>query len=110
MPIGDLEEGETKSRFERRMRALCRRHRFPKPEVNAMVGPYEVDFVWREQGLIVEADSWEHHRNRAAFEADRARDAELALMGFRVVRFTWRRLRDRPDEVAATIRALLGAL
>lgn len=45
MPIGDLEEGETKSRFERRMRALCRRHRFPKPEVNAMVGPYEVDFV-----------------------------------------------------------------
>ncbi len=91
------------------MLALCRRHRLPKPEVNARVGPFLVDFLWRVQRLIVEADSFEHHRDRAAFEADRARDAELALIGYRVVRFTWRRVRDDPAGVAATIRRLLRA-
>jgi very-short-patch-repair endonuclease len=110
LPIGDLAPTEpTRSRFERRMLALCHRHRLLKPEVNARVGPFLVDFFWREARLIVEADSFEHHRDRAAFEADRARDAQLALMGYRVVRFTWRRVRDDPAGVATTIRGLLGA-
>jgi very-short-patch-repair endonuclease len=110
LPIGDVRATEpTRSRFERRMLALCRRHRLPKPEVNARVGPYLVDFAWCEAGLIVEADSFEHHRSRAAFEADRARDAELRLRGYTVVRFTWRQLTGEPEWVAGTIRALLGA-
>ncbi len=67
LPIGDVRATEpTRRRFERRMLALCRRHRLPKPEVNADIGPFLVDFVWREAGLIVEADSFEHHRSRAA--------------------------------------------
>ena len=89
------------------MLSLCKRHQLPKPEVNARVGPFLVDFLWRAERLVVEADSFEHHRERAAFEADRARDARLKLMDFTVVRFTWRRMRDEPDEVAATIRGLL---
>jgi very-short-patch-repair endonuclease len=110
LPIGDLKASEpTRSRFERRMLALCRRHRLPKPEVNARVGPFLVDFLWQEQGLVVEADGFENHRGRAAFEADRQRDAQLALMAYRVVRFTWRRVRDDPAAVATTVRGLLGA-
>jgi very-short-patch-repair endonuclease len=77
--------------------------------VNARVGPYLVDFLWREQRLIVEADSFEHHRERAAFEADRARDAELRLRGFTVVRFTWRQLTREPEWVARTLTRLLPA-
>ena len=108
LPIGAPPSAEpTRSRFERRMLALCRRHRLPEPEVNAKLGRFLVDFLWRSSRLVVEADSFEHHRDRAAFEADRARDARLALMGYRVVRFTWRRVRDDPVGVATTIRALL---
>ena len=90
------------------MLALCRRHRIPKPEVNVLIGNYKVDFLWREERLIVEADSFEHHRDRTTFEADRARDAELRLVGYTVVRFTWRQLTNEPAWVARTVRGLLG--
>jgi very-short-patch-repair endonuclease len=108
LPIPDLgAEAPTRSRLERRMLALCRRHHLPKPETNVRVGPFLVDFLWRDQRLIAETDSFEHHGDRAAFEADRARDARLKLMGYTVVRFTWRQMVDQPERVAATIRGLL---
>jgi very-short-patch-repair endonuclease len=108
LPIGNIGEAEpTKSRLERAILRLCRRHRLPLPEVNEWVGPYEVDFLWRKQHLIVETDGWEAHRHRASFEADRARDAELKLMGYEVVRFTYRRVLEMPEQVARTLRALL---
>jgi very-short-patch-repair endonuclease len=44
--------------------------------------------------LVVELDSFEHHRDRAAFEADRARDRWLATRGLTCLRFTWRQVRD----------------
>ena len=52
-------------------------------------GRCEVDFYWPRHGLIVETDGWETHGTRAAFEADRAKDAALTAAGYRVVRFTW---------------------
>jgi very-short-patch-repair endonuclease len=86
---------------------LIARHRFPQPEVNATVGPYEVDFLWRDRRLIVETDGFAHHRSRAAFEADRARDTTLQGQGFRVLRFTYREVLDR-SPVVAVLRPLLG--
>jgi very-short-patch-repair endonuclease len=47
------------------------------PEVNVPIGPYTVDFLWREWRLIVETDGWPAHRGRQAFEDDRVRDAYL---------------------------------
>jgi very-short-patch-repair endonuclease len=67
-----------------------------------------VDFLWRERRLIVETDGYEHHRERAAFEGDRARDADLLLMGYEVVRFTYRQVLEEPERVAPILRALLG--
>jgi len=58
--------------------------------------------------LIVETDGGQTHLTRHAFETDRRRDADLTVAGYRVVRFTWRRVTDAPGEVAATLRALLG--
>ncbi|HEV2786231.1 MAG TPA: type IV toxin-antitoxin system AbiEi family antitoxin domain-containing protein, partial [Solirubrobacteraceae bacterium] len=51
-----------------------------------------VDFLWPAQRLIVETDGHEDHGTRRAFERDRARDARLTVLVYRVVRFTWRRL------------------
>jgi Transcriptional regulator, AbiEi antitoxin len=48
-----------------------------------------------------------YHGPRAAFERDRRRDADLQTAGFRVLRFTWRRLQDEPLAVAVALgRAL----
>jgi very-short-patch-repair endonuclease len=97
----------TRTELEHRMLALCRRHRLPQPEVNVKVDRFEVDFLWRAESLIVEVDGWVSHRTRWAFEEDRRRDARLKLLGYEVLRFTWRHVEDDARAVAATIRALL---
>ncbi|MGZ5333937.1 MAG: type IV toxin-antitoxin system AbiEi family antitoxin domain-containing protein [Solirubrobacterales bacterium] len=80
-----------------------------RPEVNAVVGPYEADFLWREQRLIVETDGWAAHRGRVAFEQDRRRATTLALDGYEVMRVTWRQVQEEPGTVAAAVRARLRA-
>jgi very-short-patch-repair endonuclease len=102
------EEELTRSELERIFRTFCRRHRLPEPEVNARLARYEVDFLWREQRVIVETDSWRHHADRAAFELDRARDAHLQSLGFRVLRVTHRQLMQERSAVVAALRPLLG--
>jgi very-short-patch-repair endonuclease len=95
----------TRSELEARFLGLVRRNRLPRPEVNARVDRFEVDFLWRAQHLIVEVDGWESHRTRSAFEEDRSRDARLKMLGYDVLRFTWRQVEPAS---AATIRALLN--
>ena len=104
IPEADL----ARSELERLFLRICRRHRLPQPEVNARVGPYEVDFLWRSQRLVVEVDGFRHHGHRAAFESDRARDAALQSLGYRVLRFTYRQLTEEPSSVVAALRVLLG--
>lgn len=97
----------TRSDLEAMMLELCDAHALPRPLVNHIVEGEEVDFFFRDHGLIVEADGRETHLTRAAFERDRARDARLTVAGDRVVRFTYRQIVSDPDTVVATLRALL---
>jgi very-short-patch-repair endonuclease len=99
----------TASELEERFLALCRRQRIPDPHVNAPVGRFTVDFLWPAARLIVETDGWASHRTRRAYEADRERDAELAVLGYLVVRFTYRQVVAEPLVVAARVQSLLGA-
>jgi very-short-patch-repair endonuclease len=94
----------TRSELEDRFLALCRRQRLPRPEVNVRVGPYEVDFLWREQGLIVETDGYRFHRGSQAFEDDHERNLGLRAHGWDVLRFTYRQVSENPGRVAAVIR------
>jgi very-short-patch-repair endonuclease len=98
----------SRSELEHRLKSLCRRHGLPAPQGQQQLGPYTVDFLWPEARLVVEVDDFRTHGRRATFESDRVRDAWLQVRGYRVVRFTWRRLRDDPAGVVATLRALLG--
>ena len=108
LPIGNrFGHDRTRTELEGRFLALCRRHRLPKPDGNVEIEPYTVDFLWPRQRLIVEVDGWESHRTRSAFEADRARDAYLATLGYKVLRFTWRQLAEDAAAVVRTIRTLL---
>ena len=75
--------------------------------MNVRIGGFDVDFLWPEHRLAVEVDGWDSHRTRSAFENDRARDLKLKLLGYEVVRFTWRRLTDDPAAVGVSVRKLL---
>lgn len=102
-----------RSEFEERFVRFLRLHGLPSAATNGEITvgdvPYEIDAAWPERRIAVEVDGWEFHRTREAFEADRERDRRLAVAGWRVVRITWRQLRDDPEVVGAHLRALLEA-
>jgi hypothetical protein len=106
-------ESVTRSELEERFLALCEEHRLPRPGVNVWLPAkgelFQADFLWRPERLIVETDGHAAHGTRQAFERDRRRDQRLMLAGWRVARFSWRQVVDRPQEVAQTIRGLLLA-
>jgi very-short-patch-repair endonuclease len=63
------------------------------------VGPYYADFICRERRLIVEVDGGQHSDSAT----DRTRDAALARLGYRVVRF-WN------SDIAENIEGVLQVL
>jgi very-short-patch-repair endonuclease len=99
----------TRSQAEDRLLAVIRAAELPPPEVNVRIGRYEVDFLWREQQLVVEVDGFRYHSSRDAFERDRLRDAELGGMGLRVMRVTWRQIVRAPEALVARIATALAA-
>lgn len=103
-----IETDRTRSDLETAFLALWRRHRIPSPELNAKLGRWEVDFLWRTQRLVVEADSWTYHRGSVAFEDDHARDLDLRAAGYTVLRFTDRQLEEGPGRVVADVARALG--
>ena len=68
---------DTRSRLERRFLTFLDANELPRPLVNERLDGVTPDFRWPEQRLIVEADGFETHGTRAAFERDRARDRAL---------------------------------
>lgn len=97
----------TRSEAEERFLALVRAAELPPPEVNVRVNDHEVDFLWRDEGLVVEIDGFRFHSSREAFERDRRRDARLQAAGVRVMRVTWRQA---ADDTYATLARLVQAL
>jgi hypothetical protein len=98
----------TRSPLEDRVLDLCAKHGLPTPMTNVEILGHEVDAYWPAGRLAVEADGFEFHRHRAAFERDRARDAEMQAEGYAVVRLTHRRLDREAEAVAAQLRKLLA--
>jgi very-short-patch-repair endonuclease len=98
----------TRSEAEERLLALVRAARLPHPELNVRVAGSEVDFLWRDAGLVVEVDGFAYHSTRAAFERDRRRDAKLQSVGFAVVRVTWRQILDEPEALVALLAQSLA--
>jgi very-short-patch-repair endonuclease len=76
----------TRSQAEELFLRLVRRARLEHPEVNASVGRFEVDFLWRPARLVVEVDGYAFDHSRRAFENDRRRDGELHHVGYQVMR------------------------
>lgn len=101
-------DGLTRSEAERKVSTLVRAAGLPKPKVNVRLHGFEVDFLWREQRVVVEVDGFAFHSSKQAFERDHARDAALLARGYTVTRVTWQQLVTRPEEVIALIAGLLA--
>jgi hypothetical protein len=109
--LAKYEAGATlkRSDLERLFLKICDDHDLPTPAVNHSPAGEEVDFLFAEHRLIVEADSWRFHKTRQAFERDRRRDATHLRLGYRTLRVTDRQLEHSPNGVAHTIAAALTA-
>ena len=99
----------TRSEAERRLLELIRAAGLPEPETNVRVAGYEVDALWREQGLVVEVDGVAFHSTRAAVERDRRKDAELEAAGYVLKRLTWGQITRQREAVVARLTRALSA-
>lgn len=102
-----------RSELERLFLEMCAKRAIPEPEVNVwMDAPdgkrYQADFLWRDAGRIVEADSRRFHATDSAFVSDRKRQQQLELAGWRVSRCTWEEVEHEPRRLALTIQGLLA--
>ncbi len=97
----------TRSEAEERFLAMIRRAHLPEPEVNARLGRFVADFLWRDERVLVEIDGYDYHRGRAAFERDHERDAEHQRHGYTVIRVTWRQLESEPESVLVRVATAL---
>lgn len=107
LPLGDREGDGTRSDLERDFLHLCRCHSLPMPEVNVRVGRYLVDFLWRDERLVVETDGYRYHRGRVVFQDDRARDLRLKRLGYEVLRLSERQVNEEPENVVGALTAAI---
>jgi very-short-patch-repair endonuclease len=108
LDIGEIVTDHTRSEGERRFLGVCRRHRVPPPQVNVRVGPYTVDFLWPDAGLVVEVDGYDGHRGRQGFEDDHARELYLVGRGLRLRRFTNSQVYNQGEAVTRAVLAELA--
>jgi len=91
---------------------VCLQVDLPQPEVNASLRvegrTLKPDFLWRDQRLILEADSRRFHDTDTAFLDDRRREQRLQVSGWRVSRFSWEQVEFEPQALARTVRQLLS--
>lgn len=93
----------TKRELERRLLRLVRDSDLPAPETNVFVASREVDMLWREEMVVVEADSYTFHSHSRPWARDVGATNELQLQGYVVLRFTWFDVTTRPHWVIAKV-------
>jgi very-short-patch-repair endonuclease len=106
---GERPESVLEARFAR----LCRRAGLPRPtfQHEVVVGGRRrrIDFAYPSRAIAVEVDGLASRVDPRVFRDERARQNDLVLAGWSVVRFTWFDVVHRPQHVASTLRAVLGA-
>ena len=97
----------TRSEAERLFLALITQADLPEPETNVRIHGFEVDFLWRQQGVVVEIDGFRYHSGHRAFQHDRRKDATLQAAGLLTMRVTWNQMHTEAYAVIARLAATL---
>lgn len=98
------------SRAERRLIGHLRRDGVDGWVRGVPFGPWEIDIAFPAVRLAVEIDGWAFHSDTERFHRDRRKQNALVGAGWTVLRFTWRDIRDRPQDTVARIRAAVHRL
>ena len=91
-----LIDPSSESGGESAIRLRLRRLGVPYRSQVVIPGVGRVDFLIGNR-LVIEADGFEFHGDREAFESDRARDRRLVELGYLVIRVTYRQLQSWPQ-------------
>jgi hypothetical protein len=108
VPPKDLE-----SRLEHDLLRLIRASGAPPPvaQLDALVGGgrrVTFDFAWPDRRIAIEADGRRWHATSRDFERDLARHNAVQAAGWRLYRYGWADVHQRPDRTRADIAGALG--
>ena len=93
--------------LETRFLQLIRDADLPLPLAQFEVpGVARIDFAHPDSKIAIELDGARYHSSPDARERDRRRENQLVALGWRVLRFTWADVTQRPDRVLALMRSL----
>ncbi len=107
--IEDTESLRPQNGYEQMAQRLFESFGLPKPVAQMRIDSgrqvFYVDFAWPSWRLIVECDSILAHSTQTDLQHDLSRQNALVQAGWRVLRFSYFDIRDRPEHVAAVLRA-----
>jgi very-short-patch-repair endonuclease len=107
--VGAVDPADVRSVLELRFLRMCAKHGLARPEVNKRLGRWRPDFFWPAARVVVETDSWRHHRTAAKRLQDARKDASLCEMGLRVIRLRWVDVAEHPRTTADVLRQALSS-
>lgn len=97
-----------RSEAERLLVRLLRDAKLTGWKPNHPVGGYKVDVAFVGEKVAIEVDGWAFHTDSEVFQTDRNRQNVIALLGWKVLRFTWLDLTAHPKRVVTEIAAATG--
>lgn len=102
----------TESELEDLLVEVLDRYDLPTPVRQRRIGGLDdrigrVDFLYRDEALVIEVDGRKNHTALLDRESDAWRDLELAAAGFKVLRVTWSQLAESPRRFVANLRQVL---
>jgi hypothetical protein len=110
--VVEFADDRAESPLESAARVVFDRVGLEPPELQVTIhGPgfaFSVDFLWRRQQVLAEADGLVKYNDRKDLLAERERDHLLREAGYTVVHFTWQELFRTPEAVIARIRRSLA--
>jgi hypothetical protein len=106
---GAVDPARVRSILELRFLRLCAAHDIPRPLVNEKIGPWTPDFLWPDEGVVVETDGVDFHRTPAKRDRDRRKDAYLTAHSLSVIRLTWSDVTEQSTATAQRVAAALNA-
>jgi very-short-patch-repair endonuclease len=109
--VAEHADGRAANAFESALRGVLIEARLtgfvPQVPIPLAGRKVRVDLADKVRSVVLEADSYEHHGDREAWERDCERYDELTAAGWVVLRFTWRQVVGRPGWVVELVRSTL---
>lgn len=98
----------TRSQLEETLIEMCERSAISVPDVNAKVEGWTVDFLWREEGVVVEVDGYGNHHTPAQVDRDRRKELTLRAAGLVVNRYSRQQVEGSGGLVIDDVKATLA--